>query len=172
MIRNCESVLKEFIIASNSLYFPYRIVFAKELKAVTNNHDKQNIINRAFYSILHQEFWQDRLISVTRFDKSCKQWSSASSINNTICASQISHKHTLKLIGCCLETLVPILIFRYAEYRTLVDHIQGPPYHQCQFEPLPLMQSLKIAIDVANALAYLPQANLLKKCQVVKYLIR
>lgn len=53
MIRNCESVLKEFIIASNSLYFPYRIVFAKELKAVTNNHDKQNIINRAFYSILH-----------------------------------------------------------------------------------------------------------------------
>lgn len=144
MMRNCESVLKQLISVSNSLYFPYCIFFAKELELVTNKYDKKNIINRAFCSTLHQDFLQDRLIFVMKFDKSCKRWSSACSINNTVCASQMSHKHTLKPIRCCLETLVPILIFRYAEYGTLVDHIQGPPYHQCQFEPLPLPMHLHI----------------------------
>lgn len=104
MMKNGESVLKELIPASNGIYFPYRIFSAKEFKVATNNYDKQNIRNRAFCSNLCKGIWQDRLISVMKFDKSCKQLSYGWSSNNIVYASQMSHKHILKLIGCCLET--------------------------------------------------------------------
>ncbi|KAH9689338.1 serine/threonine-protein kinase ZRK3 [Citrus sinensis] len=58
--------------------------------------------------------------------------------------AQMSHNHILKLIGCCLETPIPILVFESVEYGTLRDCIFGatPP-------------QLKIARDIANSLAYL-----------------
>ncbi|XP_031253834.1 non-functional pseudokinase ZED1-like [Pistacia vera] len=65
----------------------------------------------------------------------------------------MSHKNILKLIGCCLETQAPIIPFEHVEYETLADRI----YRSCEphFEPLLLTYRLKIAIEIANAIAYL-----------------
>ena len=62
-----------------------------------------------------------------------------SCLNNITYAAQMSHNHILKLIGCCLETPIPILVFESVEYGTLRDCIFGatPP----QFEPLLLKSS-------------------------------
>ncbi|KAK9219144.1 hypothetical protein WN943_007784 [Citrus x changshan-huyou] len=69
----------------------------------------------------------------------------------------MDHKHILKLIGCCLETPIPILVFEYGEYRTLPERIGlcGNPQPRPQFEPLRLKHRLKIAMDIAHTLAYL-----------------
>ncbi|GAY60148.1 hypothetical protein CUMW_199760 [Citrus unshiu] len=70
---------------------------------------------------------------------------------NVTYAAQMSHNHILKLIGCCLETPIPILVFESVEYGTLRDCIfrATPP----QFEPLLLKSSHPG--DIANSLAYL-----------------
>ncbi|KAK9219147.1 hypothetical protein WN943_007787 [Citrus x changshan-huyou] len=65
----------------------------------------------------------------------------------------MSHNHILKLIGCCLETPIPILVFESVQYGTLWDRILGAP--QPHFEPLLLKHRLKIAMDIVHALAYL-----------------
>ncbi|KAK9219133.1 hypothetical protein WN943_007772 [Citrus x changshan-huyou] len=65
----------------------------------------------------------------------------------------MSHKHILKLIGCCLETPIPILAFESVEYGNLRDRILSAS--QPQIEPLLMKHRLKIAMDIAHALAYL-----------------
>ncbi|XP_031282866.1 putative wall-associated receptor kinase-like 16 [Pistacia vera] len=65
----------------------------------------------------------------------------------------MGHKNILKLIGCCLETQTPILVFESVQYYTFANLVYHPL--EPHFKPLPLTQRLKIAMEVANAVAYL-----------------
>ena len=152
MMRNGASVLKELIASSNGNYNPYRIFSAQELKLATNKYDQKNVITEDWGCILYKGFWQERLISVMRFRESNRD-EHGSCINNIVYAAQMSHNHILKLIGCCLETPIPILVFEFVQYGTLWDRILGAP--QPHFEPLLLKHRLKIAMDIVHALAYL-----------------
>ena len=86
----------------------------------------------------------------------------------------MDHKHILKLIGCCLETPIPILVFESVEYGTLCERIFGAP--QPHFEPLLLKHRLKIAMDIAHALAYLhlgfPRPIVFRDFKTSKYLVQ
>ena len=74
-------------------------------------------------------------------------------LRNIVFASQMSHKNILMLIGCCLETQIPVLVFESVSSGILANYIHGPrPSH---FEPFLLTHRLKIAMEIANALAYL-----------------
>ncbi|KDO40153.1 hypothetical protein CISIN_1g045247mg, partial [Citrus sinensis] len=121
MVRNGATVLKELIASSHGKYNPYRIFSAKELEIATNNYDEREVIKQCDFYItkLYKGFWQERLISVLKFDESLPDSVYKYSINNIVYAAQMDHKHILKLIGCCLETPIPILVFEYGEYRTL-----------------------------------------------------
>lgn len=59
----------------------------------------------------------------------------------------------LRLIGCCLETQNPVLVFECVQYGTLADRIYHP--RQPNFEPVTWTLRLKIAMDIARAIAYL-----------------
>ncbi|XP_052298049.1 non-functional pseudokinase ZRK2-like isoform X1 [Citrus sinensis] len=159
MLRNGATVLKELIASSHGKYNPYRIFSAKELEIATNNYDGREVIKQCIFHIykLYKGFWQERLISVLKFDESYSDSAYRYSINNIVYAAQMDHKHILKLIGCCLETPIPILVFEYGEYRTLPERIGlcGNPQPRPQFEPLRLKHRLKIAMDIAHTLAYL-----------------
>ncbi|KAK9219143.1 hypothetical protein WN943_007783 [Citrus x changshan-huyou] len=152
MMRNGASVLKELIASSNGNYNPYRIFSAQELKLATNKYDQKNVITEDWGCILYKGFWQERLISVMRFRESNRD-EHGSCINNIVYAAQMSHNHILKLIGCCLETQIPILAFESVEYGNLRDRILSAS--QPQIEPLLMKHRLKIAMDIAHALAYL-----------------
>lgn len=160
-MRNGASVLKELIAASNGKYNPYRIFSDEELKIATNNYDDQNFIEPGHLFKLYKGIWQERSITVMRFLGFIKirETTHKRCINNIVYAAQMSHKHILKLIGCCLETPVPILVFESVEYRTLPERIglycYPRPRPRPQFEPLLLKHRLKIAVDIAHALAYL-----------------
>ncbi|KAK9215562.1 hypothetical protein WN944_007567 [Citrus x changshan-huyou] len=158
-MRNGERVLKELIAASNGKYNPNRIFSDEELKIATNNFDDQNFIEPDHHSNLYKGTWQERSITIMKFweIRKIKQAAYERCINNIVYAAQMNHKHILKLIGCCIETPIPILVFESVEYRTLPERIDlyGDPQPRPQFEPLRLKYRLKIAMDIAHALAYL-----------------
>ncbi|GAY57392.1 hypothetical protein CUMW_179050, partial [Citrus unshiu] len=110
---------------------------------------KPRVISISDLSICRPE---ERLISVMRFRESNRD-EHGSCINNIVYAAQMSHNHILKLIGCCLETQIPILAFESVEYGNLRDRILSAS--QPQIEPLLMKHRLKIAMDIAHALAYL-----------------
>ncbi|XP_031269419.1 putative wall-associated receptor kinase-like 16 [Pistacia vera] len=106
---------------------------------------------------LYNGFLQDLQISVIKFEPIIflekEEEAIQQGINNIVFAAQMKHKNFLKLIGCCLETQFPILVFDSVGCTTLADRILG--HSQPHIGPLLLKLRLKIAMEMANALAYL-----------------
>lgn len=153
MMRNGESVLKELIASSDGKYNPYRIFSAEELRIATNNYDEQNIVLQDPFRKLYKGFWQERSISLMQYDGNRHQHVLEWCINHIVYASRMRHKHIIKLIGCCLETQIPIPVFESVEIGTLDDRIHQ--HNDQHFEALSLTDRLKIAMDIAHAVAYL-----------------
>ncbi|EOY11444.1 Kinase superfamily protein, putative [Theobroma cacao] len=63
------------------------------------------------------------------------------------------HKNVLKVIGCCLETEIPTIVYEFAGTKRLSTCISAT-----NVQPLSWKFRLKIAIGLANAVAYLHTA--------------
>jgi serine/threonine protein kinase len=73
--------------------------------------------------------------------------------NEVIIQSRISHKNVVKLVGCCLEVDVPMLVYEFAPRGSLYDVLHGT-LDNTKIS-LPLGTWLDIAVDSAEALSYM-----------------
>ncbi|KAL5783713.1 hypothetical protein ACOSP7_008742 [Xanthoceras sorbifolium] len=159
MMENWKILLETLITASNGKYNPILNFSAEELMSATNNYSRLNVVKSdGFYELYKGNFLdQERTFSVMKFtDKNYMSsvYAHQCCCNSIAFASQMHQKNVLELIGCCLETQIPVLVFESVEHGTLLDRICSNG-HQPSFEPLLWTQRLKIAMEIANAVAYL-----------------
>ncbi|XVE67906.1 hypothetical protein DITRI_Ditri09bG0025500 [Diplodiscus trichospermus] len=124
---------------------------AKELEKATNSYHESTILGQGGQGTVYKGTLPDGRVVAIKKSRIGDQSQVEPFINEIIVLYQINHRNVVKLLGCCLETPVPLLVYEYVTNGTLFDHT----HNVSATSFLPWEARLRIAVETAEALSYL-----------------
>ncbi|XP_073351838.1 wall-associated receptor kinase 1-like [Aegilops tauschii subsp. strangulata] len=128
-----------------------RIYTRRQLKEITNNH--QDVIGEGYFGKVYMGALKDEskvaLKKSIKVDKDMKK----EFTDEVIIQSQMRHKNIVRLLGCCLQMDVPLLVYEFVVRGSLYDVLFN---HR---DIVIVDKRLKIAVGSAEGLAYMHSAG-------------
>ncbi|TYI38340.1 hypothetical protein ES332_A02G019600v1 [Gossypium tomentosum] len=157
--RNGGLLLQQQLSNNEGKVEKIKVFTSKELEKATDYYNENRILGQGGQGTVYKGILTDgNIVAIKKSklveekvldDKKLKQF-----INEVINLSQINHRNVVKLLGCCLETKIPLLVYQFIPNGTLYDLLHRPN----EEFPLTWEIRLRIAIEIANALSYLHSA--------------
>ncbi|KAF8015425.1 hypothetical protein BT93_H1050 [Corymbia citriodora subsp. variegata] len=138
-------------------FAPYRrdgraAIFSEEdLQRATDNYSESWFLGQGGFGTVYKGMLPDGTIVAVKKSKIIDRDQIKHFINEVIVLSQVNHRNIVKLIGCCLETKLPLLVYEFVPNGTLSQHI----HQQDKDCSLSWEDQYRIACEVARAVAYM-----------------
>ncbi|XP_074318840.1 wall-associated receptor kinase-like 2 [Silene latifolia] len=153
--RNGGLLLKQKMSSEERLAEQTRLFTSKELEKATDQFNADRVLGRGGQGIVYKGMLSNGNLVAIKKHKIGSNSPLEDFINEIAILSELNHRNIVKLIGCCLETDVPLLVYEFVPNGTLSKFIHDP---QEEF-PITWEMRLQIALDVAGALTYLHYAS-------------
>ncbi|KAK7275581.1 hypothetical protein RIF29_16700 [Crotalaria pallida] len=152
--RNGGVILQQHLSTIEESTQTFKVFTEEELKKATNNYDNSLIIGRGGYGTVFKGTLADNRIVAVKKSRVIDQSQIKPFINEVVVLSQINHRNVVKLLGCCLETEVPSLVYEFVNNGTLFEYL----HNGRKASNMSWKTRLRIAAEAAGALSYLHSA--------------
>ncbi|KFK42296.1 hypothetical protein AALP_AA2G237300 [Arabis alpina] len=131
-----------------------KIFSSRELEKATDNFNINRVVGQGGQGTVYKGMLVDGDSIAVKKSNVVDEDKLQEFINEVIILSQINHRHVVKLLGCCLETEVPVLIYEFIANGNLFQHL-----HE-EFDDYTVLWGvrMRIAVDISGAFSYLHSA--------------
>ncbi|GAY53652.1 hypothetical protein CUMW_150760, partial [Citrus unshiu] len=152
--RNGGLLLQQELSSNESNIEKTKLFTSKDLEKATDNYNANRILGQGGQGTVYKGMLTDGRIVAVKKSKLVDETNVEQFINEVVILSQINHRNIVKLLGCCLETEVPLLVYEFIPNGTLYQYI----HNQIEGFPITWELLLRIAVEVSGALFYLHSA--------------
>ncbi|CAM6108301.1 unnamed protein product [Calypogeia fissa] len=131
------------------------VMSLRELRKATSNFAESAQIGEGGFGIVYTgKLIDGTTVAIKRSKCEGSDRDKDTFLNEVRILSQINHRYLVKLLGCCMESGVALLVFEFIANGTLLEHLQG----KLGPKRLSWDQRLNIAVQTSDALNYLHSA--------------
>ncbi|KAM3195603.1 hypothetical protein ACQJBY_071637 [Aegilops geniculata] len=128
-----------------------KIFTQEDLKKATNDFDESREVGKGGHGTVYKGILKDNREVAVKRSKIVNMAETDEFVQEIIILSQTNHRNVVRLLGCCLEVEVPILVYEFIPKGTLFQFI-----HRNYGSPPPSLDTrLRVAQESAEALSYL-----------------
>ncbi|EOA39632.1 hypothetical protein CARUB_v10008263mg [Capsella rubella] len=152
--RNGGMLLKQQLARKEGNVEMSKIFSSNELEKATDNFNKNRVLGQGGQGTVYKGMLVDGRIVAVKRSKAMDEDKVEEFINEVVVLAQINHRNIVKLLGCCLETEVPVLVYEYVTNGDLCKRLRD----ESDDYSMTWEVRLHIAIEIAGALSYLHSA--------------